>query len=240
MKQSKAQPNKAEVQFPDYITVKQYNDVMELKADGSIYYKMNIIAMVTGMPVKEVKKLPIEIMPRVYDDCVGMFMKKEEPIQAIKFRGKTLILSLAFLKTVGEFVDLEAHLANQDTGGICSILFQNYEDELEGNWVDFGDLQVMYVNNNIHKLNSNKLQAYDSNNNFDSEFFDSFPVSLYQSTIAFTAGIGTSFSISSKNYSLGNQQSKELLKQMKLIMDGLGTYSVLQKLTSCKSLKKVA
>ena len=240
MTQSKKQSPKVEVNFPDYLSVKQFQAVMDLKKEDTIWYKVAIISIALNMTQDEVKKLPMEILPKVYNDCVEMFMKKEEPIQAIKIKGKTLILSVAFLKTVGEFCDLETYITDANIQGTSSVMFQEYEGELEGNWVKRGDIEVMYVDNDISKLLSDNLKPYDSDNSLELDFFDSFPISLYQSTLVFIAGIGTSYSITSNHYSLDKLQLKELLKNSKLILDGLVTSSILQKLISSDLSKEIA
>ena len=239
MKQSTTQPPKVEVNFPDYLTVNQFQSVMELEKADTIWYKMTIISITLNMDVADVKKLPMEILPKVYNDCVEMFMKQSQPIQAIKIKGKTLILSVAFLKTVGEFCDLEVSLKSENVKGIAGVMFQEYEGELEGEWESLGDLEVIYVNEDITKLKSDKLKPYDSNNALEEDFFSDFPISLYQSTLSFIVGIGASYSLTSNHYSLSKLQLKELLKQSKLIMDGLVTSLILRKLISY-DLSKVA
>lgn len=239
MKRSKKQSEGVAVSLPDYVTLKQYSEVMSLEHNETIYHKIQIIATTINKTFGEVKVLPMEILPQLYNDCVSLYTNKENPIQAIKYKGFTLIPSLAYKKSIGEFCDLEIAMESKDINKICSVLFQKHEHKVEGKWIEFGDLEVIDAELDGHM--SQHLDKYDYSNLADPEFFDDFPLSFYLSTVGFIVGIGTTFSIISKDYSTPTQKQQEnLLRNTMSLGDGLASFSILQKLTSFGSPKKTA
>ncbi len=229
------------IELPDYVDLDQTSSVLEMNKTNDIHYKIFVAATTLKKSTEEIKSLPISILPQLYNDCVDLYTKKSEPVQAIRKDGKTVVLSLAFKKTVGEFADLETKIQSGVPKEICTVLFQEFDGELEGDWVEIeGGIEVMYVNDDMNSLASTKLKKYDSNNNIGSDFYSSIPFSVYQSTINFIAGIGMSYSIISKNYSADPQLAVKLQKLTQEISDGLVTSVILERLTSFKSQKKAA
>ena len=233
------------------INIKTYYDWHQSDLKNDIGSKVKTISMAKGMTEEEVKSLPLSELGKMYVESITSFTDKSNPVFAVKYKGEELYFSMPTEGSIGEVADIETKLGSNKPWKILSVFFRPCEvDKTQKPWVDSQGVKVKEIGSFNEDYSKYRVLKYDIKDEryekYQEEgYWDDFPASIYNATLDFIAGIGTSYLLATKTYSrneepLDREQLSQLVAHLAILGDGIRSYSTWRKVTFSKSMEMIA
>lgn len=243
MTQSKKQQNKVELQLPDFISLKRYKTWLENDTHKTLQGKLNACEALTLNSIDEIKSIPKEVWSQYYKDVTDQLLESATltPL-LVKYKGEVIGVNVFSQHTIGEVADTETMLMNGDIIDIARTMLTPVESHevKDDQWIDFGEddkgneVQVKYLMDISKDVKTYTTKKYSSDNLLSKEYFEDFPVKLYNSILDFIlrAGIPSFIQISAPCSNERTEAMESLYREMIKIQAGLRRSFILEKLIS--------
>ena len=185
-----------QITIPEYITVKQYKEIVDTKAEGNGERLIATIAALTDMTIPQVKDLPLSTIKDISDDLTELAFPKETFHAVIEYGDVLYGYAHMNQTTLGEYTDLEN--LSKDTMNnlhkIAAILYRPIEKHRFNSLSFMVKQKVKVVNNKVENpFDYYTIEKYDSNKRKDREnLFKDFPAHVLLGALSFflaTAGL---------------------------------------------------
>ena len=161
-----------QITIPEYITVKQYKEIVDTKAEGNGERLIATIAALTDMTIPQVKDLPLSTIKDISDDLTELAFPKETFHAVIEYGDVLYGYAHMNQTTLGEYTDLEN--LSKDTMNnlhkIAAILYRPIEKHRFNSLSFMVKQKVKVVNNKVENpFDYYTIEKYDSNKRKDRE-----------------------------------------------------------------------
>jgi len=95
------------VTIPEYLSIDQYKKMNDFKHDSNFGRLVHSVSVMTGYPVSDVRKWPVDTLTKLGNDFAELADPKNEFHSIIEWNGTLYGYSPMKSQTLGEYIDLE-------------------------------------------------------------------------------------------------------------------------------------
>ena len=217
---------KVQLQIPEYLSIAdwKYFNSMEHLSDSE--KMISLISKMGGKDIEEVKTWTPIALTKVYETILSSF-EGLQPMFYPVFELDGVLYGFKSLTsmTTGEYIDLERLAKNptENLEQIMAILYRPItKNRFKGIKWAFKNTYKVALGEAENLFKYYEIEKYDNKKRDEQAILmNDLPASIGLGALSFFLVVGTSFSVSTRLYSLPSKQRKAAMKQMNQQMDSL-------------------